>query len=293
MMYMGKPIIQRLWLKVGPGSCKPCAVARFLQHIMANARDLLAPTAKVAPMPWGVGGVPPWRVQRGMRAVAKVGSDAFRQPILDAEPTHVDEDAEPYNDEDAEHTHVDEDAEPTHVDEDAEPYDDEDAEPYDDEDAEPTHDEDAEPTHDEDAEPNNEDAEPTDEDAEPCSDYNVYEDAEPDNEDAEPNNEVLAVKEEEASDEEQLSYHPPTPPPPTCFSVIVTTLARSIDEPEIYDNVISRISDRGCAMSMCLQGDELFVRMKTDKQLQRAVGRLNTTILGGTITLRPEHLHLN
>jgi hypothetical protein len=79
--------------------------------------------------------------------------------------------------------------------------------------------------------------------------------------------------------------------PPTILGIIVESSiphGRSLeDESEIFDNVISRIRDRGAALGMHLEFDELFVRMRTHAQMERLFDRINAnTILGGTVTLR-------
>lgn len=84
------------------------------------------------------------------------------------------------------------------------------------------------------------------------------------------------------------------PDPPTCISIFVETLGRSVDEPDIFDNVLKRIRDRGAVTSMCIdaEGLELFVRMGTAAQLNRVHERIESVlILQSRIRLRLGHLH--
>ena len=91
----------------------------------------------------------------------------------------------------------------------------------------------------------------------------------------------------------ELSPEAEPPEQPDCLSVYVQTLARSIDEDAVLENVLNRVQERGSTMSMCLWDDELFLRMRTPTQLNRVFTRLHeVVILQGTVTLRSDLEHL-
>jgi hypothetical protein len=80
----------------------------------------------------------------------------------------------------------------------------------------------------------------------------------------------------------------------TAVSVyVMTPLGASIEDEEILENVLNRVQERGCTLSMCIDAHELFLRMKTPAQLDRVFTRLNDIkIMQGSVTLRLDLEHV-
>ena len=71
------------------------------------------------------------------------------------------------------------------------------------------------------------------------------------------------------------------------IQIYVQTLGRNIDEPDILDNVIKRLLDRGSVEGYIISDSDLYARMNTAKQAHRCTERVDgNIILAGEITIR-------
>ena len=85
---------------------------------------------------------------------------------------------------------------------------------------------------------------------------------------------------------------PERPPPvamrggPTIVSIFIgSPMEKEIEE--VYDSVVTRVSERGTVKAHCIFNDEIFFRMATDKQAQRVHQRTEgVQIMNSTVTLR-------
>ncbi len=78
----------------------------------------------------------------------------------------------------------------------------------------------------------------------------------------------------------------------TVVSVFVETLAHTIEDVIVRDNILMRVRERGTILSMTASDDEMFFRMATCTQCQRVCSRTEgVEIMGGTIKLRCWHLN--